>query len=53
MNWHKKEEFWYIYPVVAETYDGFLNDTTAFTSKKAMLMRLYILPKRVFYWKAM
>lgn len=29
-GWYKKEEFWYTYPVVAETYDGFLNDIYGF-----------------------
>ncbi|MGZ8558071.1 MAG: DmpA family aminopeptidase, partial [Chitinophagaceae bacterium] len=28
-KWYK-EEFWYTYPVVAETYDGFLNDIYGF-----------------------
>lgn len=28
-NWYK-EDFWYTYPVVAETYDGFLNDIYGF-----------------------
>ena len=28
-GWYK-EEFWYTYPVVAETYDGFLNDIYGF-----------------------
>jgi L-aminopeptidase/D-esterase-like protein len=29
MGWYK-EDFWYTYPVVAETYDGFLNDIYGF-----------------------
>lgn len=29
-GWYGKEEFWYTYPVVAETYDGFLNDIYGF-----------------------
>ncbi|WP_075351132.1 DmpA family aminopeptidase [Algoriphagus marinus] len=29
-NWYKGEEWWYTYPVVAETYDGFLNDIYGF-----------------------
>ncbi len=35
-GWYK-EEFWYTYPVVAETYDGFLNDIYGFhvTEKNA------------------
>lgn len=28
-----KEDWWYIYPVVAETYDGFLNDINGFHVK--------------------
>ena len=30
-----KENFWYTYPVVAETYDGFLNDIYGFHVKEA------------------
>ncbi|WP_239691660.1 DmpA family aminopeptidase [Hymenobacter lapidarius] len=33
-GWHK-EEFWFAYPVVAETYDGFLNDIYGFHVKEA------------------
>ena len=35
-GWYK-EDFWYTYPVVAETYDGFLNDVYGFhvTEKNA------------------
>lgn len=33
-GWHK-EDFWYTYPVVAETYDGFLNDIYGFHVKEA------------------
>ncbi|SMG52498.1 L-aminopeptidase/D-esterase [Marivirga sericea] len=29
-NWYNGEEWWYTYPVVAETYDGFLNDIYGF-----------------------
>jgi D-aminopeptidase len=29
-DWYKGEEWWYTYPVVAETYDGFLNDIYGF-----------------------
>ena len=32
-RWYK-ENFWYIYPVVAETYDGFLNDIYGFQVKE-------------------
>ena len=30
-----KEDFWYTYPVVAETYDGFLNDIYGFHVKES------------------
>ncbi|RYY53190.1 MAG: S58 family peptidase [Chitinophagaceae bacterium] len=30
----QKEDFWYTYPVVAETYDGFLNDIYGFHVKE-------------------
>jgi L-aminopeptidase/D-esterase-like protein len=33
-GWYK-EDFWYTYPVVAETYDGFLNDIYGFLVKEA------------------
>ncbi len=29
-NWYQGEDWWYTYPVVAETYDGFLNDIYGF-----------------------
>ncbi len=29
-DWYKGEQWWYTYPVVAETYDGFLNDIYGF-----------------------
>lgn len=29
-NWYKGDDWWYTYPVVAETYDGFLNDIYGF-----------------------
>ena len=32
VGWYK-EDWWYIYPVVAETYDGFLNDIYGFHVK--------------------
>jgi L-aminopeptidase/D-esterase-like protein len=32
-DWYKGEEWWYTYPVVAETYDGFLNDIYGFHVK--------------------
>jgi D-aminopeptidase len=33
-NWYNGEEWWYTYPVVAETYDGFLNDIYGFHVKE-------------------
>ena len=33
-NWYGKEEWWYTYPVVGETYDGFLNDIYGFHVKE-------------------
>ncbi|MVM35434.1 S58 family peptidase [Spirosoma sp. HMF4905] len=33
-HWYK-ENFWYTYPVVAETYDGFLNDIYGFHVKES------------------
>jgi len=33
-NWFNREEWWYTYPVVAETYDGFLNDIYGFHVKE-------------------
>jgi len=33
-NWYH-EDFWYTYPVVAETYDGFLNDIYGFHVKES------------------
>ncbi|WP_336517806.1 P1 family peptidase [Pollutibacter soli] len=33
-RWYK-EDFWYTYPVVAETYDGFLNDIYGFHVKES------------------
>lgn len=40
LNWYVKrrwykEDFWYTYPVVAETYDGFLNDIYGFHVKES------------------
>ncbi len=32
-DWYRGEEWWYTYPVVAETYDGFLNDIYGFHVK--------------------
>ena len=33
-NWYKGEDWWYTYPVVGETYDGFLNDIYGFHIKE-------------------
>ena len=33
-NWYKGENWWYTYPVVGETYDGFLNDIYGFHVKE-------------------
>lgn len=33
-NWYGEENWWYTYPVVAETYDGFLNDIYGFHVKE-------------------
>jgi len=33
-GWHK-DDFWFAYPVVAETYDGFLNDIYGFHVKES------------------
>ena len=33
-NWYGNEEWWYTYPVVGETYDGFLNDIYGFHVKE-------------------
>lgn len=33
-NWYSEEDWWYTYPVVAETYDGFLNDIYGFHIKE-------------------
>ena len=34
VNWFKEYEMWYSYPVVAETYDGYLNDIYGFHVKE-------------------
>lgn len=33
-DWYKGEDWWYTYPVVTETYDGFLNDIYGFHVKE-------------------
>jgi len=37
-NWYGKEDWWYTYPVVAETYDGFLNDIYGFHVKESNVL---------------
>ena len=34
-NWYGDEQFWYTYPVVAETYDGAMNDIYGFQVKES------------------
>lgn len=34
IDWYRGEEWWYTYPVVGETYDGFLNDIYGFHVKE-------------------
>jgi L-aminopeptidase/D-esterase-like protein len=34
VDWYKGEDWWYTYPVVGETYDGFLNDIYGFHVKE-------------------
>lgn len=37
-DWYKGEDWWYTYPVVAETYDGFLNDIYGFHVKEVHVL---------------
>ncbi len=37
-DWYRGENWWYTYPVVAETYDGFLNDIYGFHVKDQHVM---------------
>lgn len=37
-DWYRGAEWWYTYPVVAETYDGFLNDIYGFHVKEAHVL---------------
>ena len=37
-DWYRGEPWWYTYPVVAETYDGFLNDIYGFHVKEAHVL---------------
>jgi D-aminopeptidase len=34
-NWYKDEDLWYTYPVVAETWDGIMNDIYGFQVKES------------------
>ncbi|MDR6544668.1 L-aminopeptidase/D-esterase-like protein [Chryseobacterium rhizosphaerae] len=34
INWYKTDDWWYTYPVVGETFDGFLNDIYGFHVKE-------------------
>ena len=34
IDWYRGEQWWYTYPVVGETYDGFLNDIYGFHVKE-------------------
>ena len=37
-NWYGVEDWWYTYPVVGETYDGFLNDIYGFHVKETHVL---------------
>ena len=37
-DWYTGEDWWYTYPVVGETYDGFLNDIYGFHVKEAHVL---------------
>jgi len=37
-DWYQGEDWWYTYPVVAETYDGFLNDIYGFHIKEKTVL---------------
>ena len=37
-DWYGKEDWWYTYPVVGETYDGFLNDIYGFHIKETHVL---------------
>lgn len=37
-DWYRGENWWYTYPVVAETYDGFLNDIYGFHVKEVHVL---------------
>lgn len=37
-DWYRGEQWWYTYPVVAETYDGFLNDIYGFHVRESHVL---------------
>lgn len=41
-DWYSGEDWWYTYPVVAETYDGFLNDIYGFHVKEDHVLEAII-----------
>jgi L-aminopeptidase/D-esterase-like protein len=45
-GWYK-EDFWYTYPVVAETYDGFLNDIYGFHVKESNALKRWTVLNQV------
>jgi D-aminopeptidase len=57
-NWHQNDadhtkSFWYTYPVVAETYDGFLNDIYGFHVKETNVFQALDSAKTGTYRKIM
>ncbi|MBX2876761.1 MAG: P1 family peptidase [Saprospiraceae bacterium] len=38
-DWYRGEDWWYTYPLVAETYDGFLNDIYGFHVKEEHVLK--------------
>ncbi|NRB47988.1 MAG: P1 family peptidase [Saprospiraceae bacterium] len=38
-DWYRGEDWWYTYPLVAETYDGFLNDIYGFHVKEEHVLQ--------------
>ncbi|MGK0301860.1 MAG: D-aminopeptidase [Planctomycetota bacterium] len=38
VKWYGEEDWWYTYPVVGETYDGFLNDIYGFHVKESHVL---------------
>ena len=41
-DWYKGEDWWYTYPVVGETYDGFLNDIYGFHVKESHVLEAIV-----------